>query len=180
MAAVELVRISDSWASPYAPELYLMGEESLVSMMSGRGGPDVVRGVGIETAKSGNKTYWKLSFGGDWVLVKIPGRLMLEGFLNNRYPVDGMCYLPILPGEKFEGRMSVGKNRRRSVYGAVLTEVGVELTPVDRHTWGEIAGDITGKSLHEPLTFTASPQASADEPEEDGPMAEALRRAGLI
>jgi len=128
----------DSWASPYAPELYLLGDDEILGALKGT--EEIIRGVKVEVASSGNKRYWRLSFGGDWVFVKVPGRLRLEGYPSERYPVDGMMYLPIHPGEHFEGKMAKGVHGSYAVYAVALDESGARvLGPTDVNEWGKMS-----------------------------------------
>lgn len=170
----------DSWASPYAPTLHLVGDEALLGLLAGSDWPEVIPGVAIEVAKDGNNVWWRLTYGGDWVLVKAPGSLQLEEYPRDRQPVDGMGYLPVHNGERFEGRMWHGKNRSQSVYSVVLTAEGAALTPIDRHKWGDRAYDVTGSDFHiESMVYEVKPEPDTDNVP-DGAMAEALRRAGLV
>lgn len=185
---MEVPLIWGGGASPKAPKLHLWGDEVVLELLASYNGPEVIQGIAIETAVDGNNVHWRVSRGGDWVLVKVPGNLQLEGYPQNRQPVGGMDYLPVHAGDRFEGIMGYGKNRSYSVYSAILTAEGVTLTPIDRQKWGDRAYDITGSLRSQSVMSEApapEPPVACDREEEaddvpDGAMAEALRRAGLI
>ncbi len=189
MEAPGLIHWAGGGASPYWPTLYLTGQQELVSLLT-TDRPEVVRGVGIEMASDGVKKYWRVKFGGDWVLVKTPGYLNLEAYPRERQPVGQMPYLALKPGERFGGRMGYGKNRSYSCYSAVLTEEGVTLTPIERERWGDRASDITLWNKPQEVVSTASAVKAEVEPvvwydskpegEEETEMERALRKAGLI
>ncbi len=172
----------DSWASPYAQELHIIGDRKLLEQIE-ESEAEIIVGVCIDTAKSGVKTYWRVGFGGEWVLVKVPGYLRLDGYRDGRQPVDGMKYLPILPGEMFTGYMSFGKRRTFARYAVTLTVEGVTLTPVDLETWGDRAKDITVNSVNpafEPAPIAATTAATSVVEQDESPIAIAMRKAGLI
>lgn len=185
-----MIPVYDSWASPYAPELFLVGDDSVLDTLSGHNGPELIEGVTIEVVTSGNKCYWRVAIGGDWVLVKVPGNLQLEGYPQPRQPVNGMQYLPVRPGEVFSGRMSVGKNRTRAFYSVQLTEKGVSLTPIEQDRWGDRAYDMTGSGeyaqkpvitpVSQPEDSGATPEIPAAGSDDESPLAAALRKAGLL
>lgn len=147
METPRLVRWTDSWSSPYASELYITGDESLLDVIQ-KWEESFIPDVAIEVAKSGNKTFWKISQGGEFLLVRVAYDLKLKGY--SRTVVDRMGYLPIKKGERFEGTMIDGKNRRKSIYSAVFTEEGVTLTPTQVEDWGDRAYDITNSGAERP------------------------------
>ncbi|TSC66571.1 MAG: hypothetical protein CEO22_49 [Candidatus Berkelbacteria bacterium Gr01-1014_85] len=178
-----MISCFDSWASPYAPELHIIGDNNLLDLLE-MSEVEKIAGVSIVAAKSGNKSYWRVGFGGEWVLVKVPGYLRMDNYATGRQPVDGMKYLPILAGESFTGHMSLGKRRTFSRYAVTMTSEGVTLTPVDFEKWGDRAKDITVNSVNPTLepAPTATPKAAATSVVEQGEsmMAIAMRKAGLI
>ena len=89
-----------------------------------------------------------MSQGGEFLLVRVAYDLKLEGY--SRAAVDRMGYLPIKKGEKFEGIMVDGKNRRKSIYSVAFTEEGVTLTPTQVEDWGDRAYDMTNSGAERP------------------------------
>lgn len=181
MATPRMTLYRDSWGSPYANHLYIIGNSDILKMIEE--GAELITGVNIDVARDGVNVYWNVSYGGHWTLVNIPQQAYpSESYPRGRRPVDRFFYLPILEGEEYEGRLYEGRKKSLSIYKILITVEGIsQIEPIDVEIWGEFASDITEEQNScEGSQENRSSSSVQEETEPDSQMAMALKKAGLI